>query len=85
MRLWNVDSGACAQTVKQQPNTVSSGAWLPDSRRFVLGTVDRCCRATPLIWLDGTPVNAQAGSRVNVKAITLNLQCDYHRLPTFSV
>jgi hypothetical protein len=43
VRLWNTDSGCCAQVYKQHQNqNVSSSAWMPDSRRFVVGTVDRC-------------------------------------------
>ena len=45
VRLWNVDTGHCAHTYNHDPNIVSSGAWLPDSRRFVIGTVDRWARA----------------------------------------
>ena len=42
VRLWNTDSGCCAQVYKQHQNqNVSSSAWMPDSRRFVVGTVDR--------------------------------------------
>ena len=42
VRLWNADSGCCAQVYKQHQNqNVSSSAWMPDSRRFVVGTVDR--------------------------------------------
>jgi WD40 repeat protein len=42
VRLWNTDTGHCAQVYKHQNNQVSSCAWQPDSRRFVVGTVDRC-------------------------------------------
>ncbi len=42
VRLWNTDTGHCAHTYKHQQNQVSSCAWQPDSRRFVVGTVDRC-------------------------------------------
>ena len=42
VRLWNTDSGCCTQVYKQHQNqNVSSSAWMPDSRRFVVGTVDR--------------------------------------------
>ncbi len=42
VRLWRTDSGCCAQVYKQhQHQNVSSSAWMPDSRRFVVGTVDR--------------------------------------------
>ncbi|EIE21969.1 WD40 repeat-like protein [Coccomyxa subellipsoidea C-169] len=41
VRLWNTDTGHCAQVYKHQQNQVSSCAWQPDSKRFVVGTADR--------------------------------------------
>jgi WD40 repeat protein len=41
VRLWNADTGHCANVFKHDQNNVSSCAWQPDSRHFVVGTVDR--------------------------------------------
>lgn len=41
VRLWSTDTGHCAYVYKHDQNNVSSCAWQPDSRHFVVGTVDR--------------------------------------------
>ncbi len=59
VRLWNTDTGHCAQVYEHQQNQVSSCAWQPDSRRFVVGTADRCishCSHAP----DSKPSNSRA-------------------------
>ena len=42
VKMWDSVSGKCLHTLGHHSQQVTACAWLPDGRRFMTGSVDKC-------------------------------------------
>jgi WD40 repeat protein len=67
LNVWDVDTGKVHHRYEKHTDSVTSCAWLPDSERFVSGSIDKYI----YMWhLDGRCIKNWKGSRINDLAIS---------------
>ncbi|UPR04175.1 WD40 repeat domain-containing protein [Chloropicon primus] len=69
LNAWDVETGRVFERYEKHTDSVTSCAWLPDSKRFVSGSIDKHI----YMWhLDGRCIRHWKGSRINDLAISRN-------------
>ena len=69
LNVWDVEKGKLHQKYEKHVDSVTSCAWLPDSEKFVSGSIDKHI----YMWhLDGRCIRHWKGSRINDLAISRN-------------
>jgi len=67
LKLWEVKTGACKQTIVKHSEAVMACGWLPDSQHFISGGADK----NLYMWdLSGKLIKSWTCARVNDLAIT---------------